>query len=71
MIWQHGWHEATHDAGTDFTGSLAKAPHGADVLKKFTIIGSLEKEQPECADPMDAAHRRRSQHSFLTGHWKK
>jgi predicted heme/steroid binding protein len=44
FLWQNGRHEAIHDAGTDLTGSLAEAPHGADLLKKFPIVGSLKKE---------------------------
>ena len=44
FLWQNGKHQAIHAAGADLTESLVEAPHGADVLKKFPIVGSLKKE---------------------------
>jgi predicted heme/steroid binding protein len=44
FLWQNGRHQAIHAAGIDLTSSLAEAPHGADVLKKFPIVGSLKEE---------------------------
>jgi len=41
FLWQEGRHQALHRAGTDLTGSLARAPHGIDVLHEFPAIGVL------------------------------
>jgi predicted heme/steroid binding protein len=44
FLWQNGKHQAIHAAGADLTGSLVEAPQGADLLKKFPIVGSLRKD---------------------------
>ncbi len=44
FLWQNGRHQAIHDAGVDLTGSLDQAPHGADLLKRFPIVGTLGED---------------------------
>jgi predicted heme/steroid binding protein len=44
VLWQHGRHQALHDAGGDLTSSLNDAPHGADVLKRFPRVGTLSED---------------------------
>jgi predicted heme/steroid binding protein len=39
--WQKGVHQVTHYAGCDLTDALKQAPHGADRLEKFPIVGEL------------------------------
>jgi predicted heme/steroid binding protein len=41
FLWKHGRHQALHTAGTDLTGTLAQAPHGADLLSRFPVVGEL------------------------------
>jgi len=41
FLWQGGRHQVFHDAGADLTSSLAQAPHGADLLGKFPVVGML------------------------------
>ncbi|MEK6717037.1 MAG: cytochrome b5 domain-containing protein [candidate division NC10 bacterium] len=41
FLWQNGRHQAVHAAGGDLTGSLDEAPHHADVLKRFPMVGTL------------------------------
>ncbi len=41
FLWQKGRHQVTHDAGADLTDVLDQAPHGADLLEKFPIVGTL------------------------------
>ena len=40
--WEDGNHENLHDAGKDLTEDLETAPHGEDLLDKFSIIGTLK-----------------------------
>jgi predicted heme/steroid binding protein len=42
FLWQNGRHQAVHAAGCDLTRSLDQAPHGADLLKSFPMVGTLE-----------------------------
>ena len=44
FLWQNGLHQALHSAGEDLTYSLDEAPHGADLLSPFPVIGILEGE---------------------------
>lgn len=46
-LWKEGEHENMHEAGTDLTEALANAPHGDEVLKKFSIVGELEKSEEQ------------------------
>ena len=41
FLWQGGVHQVFHAAGTDLTGELEQAPHGADLLDRFPIVGVL------------------------------
>ena len=39
--WKKGVHQVTHYAGYDLTDAQKQAPHGADMLEKFPIVGKL------------------------------
>jgi len=39
--WKKGVHQVRHYAGRDLTYVLKQAPHGADMLEKFPIVGEL------------------------------
>jgi len=41
FLWRGGRHQVVHLAGMDLTSALRRAPHGADVLKSFPVIGIL------------------------------
>lgn len=41
FLWQKGRHQARHPAGVDYTGALAQAPHGADLLERVPLVGLL------------------------------
>jgi len=41
FLWQNGDHQVLHHAGEDFTAGLAEAPHGADLLERFPVVGTL------------------------------
>lgn len=43
FLWKDGIHQVFHSAGQDLTNSLAKAPHGSGMLKKFRVVGVLEE----------------------------
>ncbi len=40
-LWGDGEHQALHSSGKDLTTELELAPHGADVLDRFPIVGIL------------------------------
>lgn len=42
--WQDGQHQVIHAAGCDLTDALETAPHDADLLDKFPLVGVLIKE---------------------------
>jgi len=44
FLWQDGKHQVVHASGIDLTGELSQAPHGADLLEKFQIVGVLIQE---------------------------
>ena len=44
--WSDGKHHVLHNAGEDLTDSLEKAPHGAELLEKFPVIGLLHENRP-------------------------
>jgi len=44
FLWQKGRHQALHQAGADLTQGLTKAPHGADLLERFPVMGTLGKD---------------------------
>lgn len=41
-IWINGSHKGCK-AGTDLTGKMDKTPHGAEILKGYTVVGTLKK----------------------------
>ncbi len=44
FLWQQGKHQALHTAVADLTSSLGPAPHGADLLKRFPVVGTLVED---------------------------
>jgi predicted heme/steroid binding protein len=44
FLWQRGRHQVRHLAGVDYTGGLNEAPHGADLLERFPVVGVLVTE---------------------------
>ena len=41
FLWKGGRHQALHSAGNDLTGDLDDAPHGADMLDRVPVVGTL------------------------------
>ena len=41
-LWEDGDHMGAHDAGKDLTADMEDAPHGAEVLENFPVVGELE-----------------------------
>jgi predicted heme/steroid binding protein len=41
FLWQNGTHQVLHNAGEDLTDNLDEAPHGADMLERFLVVGIL------------------------------
>lgn len=41
FLWRNGSHEVVHSAGVDLTDALEQAPHGADLLERFPVVGTL------------------------------
>jgi predicted heme/steroid binding protein len=39
--WKKGIHQVTHRAGCDLTKALKQAPHSADMLDRFPVVGEL------------------------------
>lgn len=46
FLWQKGKHQVFHNAGEDLTEALEEAPHGADLLEKFPVVGTLRDVHP-------------------------
>jgi predicted heme/steroid binding protein len=44
FLWKDGTHQVLHKAGVDLTAALEQAPHGADILKKFPVVGILHSD---------------------------
>jgi predicted heme/steroid binding protein len=40
--WRGGKHQVVHLAGTDLTGEIAQAPHGAEMLDKCPVVDKLD-----------------------------
>jgi len=40
-LWKGGEHQDLHRAGTDLTQALRRAPHGAGLLQRATMVGVL------------------------------
>ncbi|UCZ57441.1 hypothetical protein LGV61_03960 [Desulfurispirillum indicum] len=56
-MWKNGVHARVHKAGEDLTEAMKNAPHGAEVLKRFTEVDSPEGAPPAStvsgsADPL-------------------
>ena len=53
FLWKKGRHQVLHTAGLDLTAEIDAAPHGADLLERFPVVGRLiDPEQtvpPPCA----------------------
>jgi predicted heme/steroid binding protein len=43
FTWRNGYHQLFHRPGSDLTEAMAEAPHGAEFLKRFPVVGVLEK----------------------------
>jgi predicted heme/steroid binding protein len=41
QMWHDGVHFRQHRAGEDLTGALVRAPHGAEVLERVSLIGEM------------------------------
>lgn len=39
--WRKGIHHVRHHAGCDLTAALEQAPHAADMLERFPVVGEL------------------------------
>ena len=44
FLWQKGDHQVLHRAGADLTEELKQASHGADLLERFPVVGTLGKD---------------------------
>ena len=43
--WKRGVHHVMHHAGHDLTAALEQAPHNADMLEKFPVVGELHDKE--------------------------
>jgi predicted heme/steroid binding protein len=41
--WRKGRHQVLHHAGADLTAELAHAPHGAHLLERVPVVGTLQE----------------------------
>jgi predicted heme/steroid binding protein len=41
--WRKGRHQVLHRAGVDLTTELSKAPHGAHLLARVPVVGTLRQ----------------------------
>jgi len=54
-MWKNGLHMNRHHAGQDLSEALGAAPHGPEVLNRFTEIGALQSAtQDEVKPPLPA-----------------
>ena len=44
FLWQDGRHQVLHVAGVDLTAGLDQAPHGADLLERYPVIGTFDED---------------------------
>jgi predicted heme/steroid binding protein len=42
FLWKDGRHQVLHDAGLDLTDVMEQAPHGGNILEKFSVVGTLQ-----------------------------
>jgi predicted heme/steroid binding protein len=40
-LWKNGGHQEQHQAGTELSRELGRAPHGAGILGKFKAVGKF------------------------------
>ena len=43
FLWKGGKHQGLHRAGTDLTSEIENAPHEADFLERFPVVGELRE----------------------------
>ena len=51
-LWKGGLHMKRHHAGKDLTTDIKGAPHGLELLERFTQVGTLKQEAPEREIPV-------------------
>lgn len=51
-MWRQGLHAGQHQAGSDMTEELLKAPHVRAVVERFPVVAMLEEEAPAPARRM-------------------
>ena len=44
FLWKKGKHQVLHAAGEDLTEEILKAPHGEELLERFSIVGKLTND---------------------------
>jgi predicted heme/steroid binding protein len=44
FLWRGGRHQALHSAGESLTEALREAPHGAELLERFPVVGEIVEE---------------------------
>jgi len=42
--WKNGRHQVAHNAGRDLADALEQAPHGADMLERLPMVGTLHDD---------------------------
>ncbi len=53
-LWKTGLHMKRHQAGTDLTTDIEAAPHGVEVLDRYSQVGILKKKE-EAERPLPGA----------------
>ena len=43
FLWKGGKHQGLHRAGRDLTSEIENAPHEADFLERFPVVGELRE----------------------------
>ncbi|MBN1348000.1 hypothetical protein JXJ21_01190 [candidate division KSB1 bacterium] len=51
-LWKNGVHMNRHQAGEDLSAALSAAPHGAEVLNKFSQPGTLKPDEMPESSPV-------------------
>jgi len=46
-LWKNGKHVNKHHAGMDLSEAMESAPHGADVLERFQMVGEIDGFKPK------------------------
>ena len=54
-LWKTGLHMKRHQAGMDLTTDIEAAPHGIEVLDRFSQVGTILKKREETERPMPRA----------------